>query len=231
MHRGLESWMHTPIVAYQEIPYHNETIALPDQVAGFIEEADRRGDAFYQQQLNKRYPRYVPSEPAQIYAALKYVTDQRLPLGHSFIEWGSGFGVATGLAALLGYDATGIEIEAALVQMATTLLQDQKIEAELLCTSYIPEGYMSYETIGGSALTRDDSFGHTLEHPPCYAGMTQDIEEIDLFFVYPWPGEQEMMLQLFDATAGEGAILIAYYGDRDICLYRKTEPMDENDLY
>ena len=56
-----------------------------------------------------------------------------------------------------------------------------------------------------------------------YEGMELDIEEVDLFFVYPWPGEQSMMLKLFDAVAGEGAILIAYYGDRDICLYRKLE--------
>jgi len=214
-------------VPYQEIAYPAAAPTLSKQAAAFIAEADLRCDAFYDQQLNKRYPRYVPSEPAQIYAALKYVTDQGLPLGETFLEWGSGFGVATGLAAQLGYQATGIEIEAKLTALASELLADQGIEAELLCTSYIPEGFISYDALGGSELERDESFGHCLDHPPRYEGMEQDIDEVDLFFVYPWPGEQEMMLKLFDAVAGEGAILIAYYGDQDICLYRKTEPLDD----
>jgi hypothetical protein len=30
-----------------------------------------------------------------------------------------------------------------------------------------------------------------------------------------------MMLKLFDSVASEDAILIAYYGDQEICLYRR----------
>lgn len=217
-------------VPYQTIPFQLEELPLPKQFAAWITEADRRCDEFYDRELNKRYPRYVPSEPAQIYAALQYVTEQGLALGETFIEWGSGFGVATGIAALLGYQATGIEIEPDLVDMASALLEDQGIDADLLCTSYIPEGFISYDATGGSDLARDDSFGHQLEHSPRYEGMDCDIEEVDLFYVYPWPGEQEMMLKLFDAVAGEGAILVAYYGDRDICIYRKTEPIHNDEL-
>lgn len=208
---------------YQQLPYAVEVIKLPQRFQEFIDEADHRCDQFYDEKLNKRYPRYVPSEPAQVYSALKYVTDQGLPLGTQFVEWGSGFGVGTGLAALLGYEATGIEIEAALVAKAEALLADQAIAAEFIQTSYIPEGFISYDAVGGGDIVADDSFGHQLDHQPRYEGMDIDVEEIDLFFVYPWPGEQEMMLKLFNAIAGEGAILVAYYGDNDICIYRKTE--------
>ena len=97
-------------MAYKQIPYTLEECDLPPEVAAFIADADRRCDLFYDQQLNKRFPRYVPSEPAQVYAALRHVTERGLPLGEIFIEWGSGFGVATGFAALLGYEAHGIEI-------------------------------------------------------------------------------------------------------------------------
>ena len=62
-----------------------------------------------------------------------------------------------------------------------------------------------------------------------YEDMDLTLEEIDLFFVYPWPGEQAMMLKLFDCVAGEGAILIAYYGDRDICIYQKTEDYSDDE--
>lgn len=213
-------------MAYIQLPYEVEDIELPPRVKAFIEEADARCDQFYDDKLNKRFPRYVPSEPAQVYSALKYVTDQRLPLDTNFVEWGSGFGVGTGLASLLGYETTGIEIEPVLVDKAESLLSDQGIDAEFLAISYIPEGYISYDALSGHDIVRDDSFGNSPDHQPRYEGMDIDVEEIDLFFVYPWPGEQEMMLKLFDAVAGEGAILVAYYGDQDICLYQKTENDD-----
>lgn len=217
-------------MSYEEFAYEVEPIGLPKLVAEFIQEADSRYDYFYQKKLNKRYPRYVPSEPAQVYAALKFVQKNSLAQGTNFLEWGSGFGVGVGLAALLDFNATGIEIEPALVNLAESLVQKFHLPATFICESYIPDGFLSYDALGGDELLPDDSFGHSLEHPARYNGMDIDIEEIDLFFVYPWPGEQEMMLKLFDAVAGEGAILIAYYGDRDICLYRKIIPEDESDL-
>lgn len=215
-------------MAYIQLPYEVEDIDIPAPIEAFINEADARCDQFYDAQLNKRFPRYVPSEPAQVYAALHNVTKKGLPLGTNFVEWGSGFGVGTGFAALLGYDATGIEIEAKLVEKAEALLAHQKIDAEFLAISYIPEGYISYDALSGHDIVRDDSFSHHVNHQPRYDGMDIDVEEIDLFFVYPWPGEQEMMLKLFDAVAGEGAILIAYYGDRDICIYQKIETDEDS---
>ncbi len=204
----------------KQIDYEAESPEVPEPFASLIQDADDRWEKFWAQKLNKRYPRYVASEPAQVYAALKHVRDEGLALGERFIEWGSGFGVATSLASQLGFEATGIELEEGLVEIAESLAEKHQTGAEFIATTYIPEGYISYDHVGGSDIVPDDSFGHQVEAPR-YEGMDIGLNEIDVFFVYPWPGEQEMMLKLFQSVASEDAILIAYYGDQEICLYRK----------
>ena len=204
----------------KQIDYEAESPEVPDSFASLIQDADDRWDKFWAQKLNKRYPRYVASEPSQVYAALKHVRDEGLAPGERFIEWGSGFGVATSLAAQLGFEATGIELEDGLVEIAESLAEKHQTGAEFIATTYIPEGYISYDHVGGSDIVPDESFGHHPE-PPRYEGMDIGLDEIDVFFVYPWPGEQEMMLKLFQSVASEDAILIAYYGDQEICIYRK----------
>ena len=205
----------------KQIDYEAGSPEVPEPFASLIQDADDRWEKFWAQKLNKRYPRYVASEPGQVYAALRHVRDEGLALGERFIEWGSGFGVATNLAAQLGFEATGIELEDGLVAIAESLAEKHQIGAKFIATTYIPEGYISYDHVGGSDIVPDESFGHQAE-PPHYDGMDIGLEEIDVFFVYPWPGEQEMMLKLFESVASEDAILIAYYGDQEICIYRKA---------
>ena len=204
----------------KQIDYEAESPEVPEPFASLIQDADDRWEKFCAQKLNKRYPRYVASEPAQVYAALRHVRDEGFALGERFIEWGSGFGVATSLAAQLGFQATGIELEGGLVEIAESLAEKHQTGAKFITTTYIPEGYISYDHLGGSDIVPDDSFGNQAE-PPRYNGMDIGLDEIDVFFVYPWPGEQEMMLKLFRSVASEDAILIAYYGDEEMCIYRK----------
>jgi hypothetical protein len=104
------------------------------------------------------------------------------------------------------------------------MARDLNIAAEFLCTSYLPEGFESYAGVGGEELVQARTFtypGEACEAELRYDGMPFDIAEIDLFFAYPWPDEQELMQQLFDAVAMEGAILVAYHSAKEICLYRK----------
>jgi hypothetical protein len=129
----------------------------------------------------------------------------------------------------MGYQAYGLEIEEDLVVLARVLARDMKIEVENLCTSYFPEGFGSYPAQGGAELMVPEAasrWENAAVAVPAYEGMDLEVDEIDLFYVYPWPGEQEMMHQLFDAVAGDGAVLIAYYGDKDISAYRKVVDED-----
>ena len=64
--------------------------------------------------------------------------------------------------------------------------------------------------------------GEGFDQVPIYEGMPYTTDEIDLFFVYPWPGEQEFMQQLFDAVATEGAILLTNLEDGEISAHQKV---------
>ncbi len=209
----------------EEIELQLDGGELPERAAALIEEANRRLDHLFETNHNRRVPRFLPSDPVLLYGALESLTRKGIPPGRVFCEWGSGFGVGACLASMLGYKAYGLEIEDDLVALAVELARDMEIEVKNLCTSYFPEGFGSYPAQGGAELitpapsSRWEEIAHTV---PAYEGMDHEVDEIDLFYVYPWPGEQELMHNLFDAVAADGAVLIAYYGDKDIAAYRKV---------
>ncbi|MEJ6580695.1 MAG: hypothetical protein QNL68_12975, partial [Akkermansiaceae bacterium] len=93
----------------------------------------------------------------------------------------------------------------------------------ILCTSYLPEGYEECEGIGGKDLLPPQattSGGQRIDTTPTYDGL--DPEEVDLFFVYPWPGEEEFMMDLFDEVASEDAILLIHHADASVTAYRRS---------
>ncbi len=211
-------------MAIEEIEIELSIVEIPDSVARLIEESDRRWETFFSDKGNRRAPRFVPSEPALVFAALDEVTKRGLPPGRVFCEWGSGFGTATCLAALLGYEAYGIEIHAELADISREMARQLDIPVEICCDSFLPEGYDSYAGVGGEDLMKPEAFGYLGEEITGalrYDGMDIDIAEIDLFFAYPWPEEQMLIQQLFDAAAVEGAILLAYHSAKEICVFRK----------
>ncbi|MDH3213930.1 MAG: hypothetical protein OEM05_15735 [Myxococcales bacterium] len=74
---------------------------------------------------------FVPSDYAVVYGELA-----ALPRG-SFCEWGSGIGIATGLAELLGFEAHGIEIDAAMAAASRRLLADFGLSATVETGDYL----------------------------------------------------------------------------------------------
>lgn len=215
-------------MALKEIPMQLQKGDLPKPAAHIIEESDRRIDALFSTAENKKTPNYLPSDPDVFYRALAYLTENDLTMGNVFCEWGSGFGVCTCLAASLGYDAYGIEIEGSLVEASEDLATHLGVEVSILETSYIPEGYESYSGVGGEYLIREDydAVAYNLVSELAYEGMGCDISDIDVFFVYPWPYQQQFMQELFEEIAVEGAILLAYHKSGEIYAYRKVGSQD-----
>src|SRR5947207_2912054 len=88
-------------------------VELPPEVRAFLREASRRIRRF---QRDVRVPGFVPGDYRQIYRVLRDLAAADVAPGRLFCEWGSGFGVVTCLAAMLEFDAVGIEAERELVE-------------------------------------------------------------------------------------------------------------------
>lgn len=66
---------------------------------------------------------------------LAWRTLDALPRGR-FCEWGSGFGLVTGIAELLGFDASGIELDQNLAEASRKLLNDFQLSARIITGNY-----------------------------------------------------------------------------------------------
>jgi hypothetical protein len=215
-------------MALEEIAMEGPEARVSDKVARLIETCSRGWERFFVDNDDHQAPRFVPSVPERVFAVLEEVTTRNLPPNRVFCEWGSGFGTATCLAALLGYEAYGLEIDAELVRRSRAIARRLGIRVTVLCTSLFPEGYVASAGVHGAALVtpasvRDHHDTAEARGPLRYDGMESAIADIGLFFAYPWPEERALMRQLFEAVAREGAILVVYHTDTDIRVLRKVE--------
>src|SRR5215475_14116487 len=133
-------------------------------MARLIETCSRGWERFFADNDDSHAPRFVPSVPERVLAVLEEVTTRKLPPTRVFCEWGSGFGTATCLAALLGYEAYGLEIDEELVRLSRAIARRLGIPVEILCTSLLPAGYEASSGGDGAALVTPESVSdHTDE--------------------------------------------------------------------
>lgn len=186
---------------------------VPAEVRTFIREAERRIEQF--QQTSSAHG-FVSSDYLRAFAVLQTLAESALARGDRFCEWGSGFGVVTCLAAMIGFSACGIEIEADCVEGARRLAEDFEIGAEFVCGSFIPRGgekLVGDESNFGWLTTRGDDLTGELGVGP---------DEFDLVYVYPWPDEERAVSAVFERYAAVGSLLLMYHGGDEFRLRRKT---------
>src|SRR5262245_15747874 len=185
---------------------------LPADVGWFLREARRRIACF---RHSHRGGGFVPSDFDAVYAALVGLEASGLLAGRWFCEWGSGFGVVSCLAAMLGFEAWGIEADGELVEEARLLADDFGAAAEFVHGSFIPDTTEARLWGRGEFawLSTDGAGGHE--------AMGLGPEEFDLIFAFSWPDEEEAVSALFDERARPGAMLLTYAEGDGLALRRK----------
>ena len=189
---------------------------LPKAVAAFLEEARAEGDRFDYVHRNQPISGFVASDYRQVFFAIQYLKTTGLLRGRCFCEWGSGLGVVAGLAAIQGFLAYGIEVEPLLVNESVKLLKRHQLDVVIACGSFIAD------TSTPPELNHEEMSWIDLEAESGYHLVDLEPSDIDLFFVYPWPGEDQFVQQLFEQTATTGAILLAYLGADELACWQKT---------
>ena len=101
------------------VPAAAGDLPVPHYVDAFIRDAEDRAE-----ELGDRAGggRFIPGDYRYAFQVLQWLLREKaLAPGAAFLEWGSGQGMVAILAALLGYDACGVEIDAGLVKESREL--------------------------------------------------------------------------------------------------------------
>ncbi len=138
--------------------------------------------------------------------------------GLRFLEWGSATGVITIMADLLGFDAYGIELDGALVEVARGLAARHASGARFAAGSFVPAGYR-WRPSGG-----DGRSGTIGDGSSAYPELGHPLEDFDLVYGYPWSGEEPMMLDLMHRYGRRGARLILHGGSDGIQVHTNGRP-------
>lgn len=175
------------------VPFEVGDLPVPRFVDAFLAGAEDRAEEYGDRPGGGLF---VPGDGRYVFQVLQWLlrTD-KLARGAAFLEWGSGQGLATIFAALLGFDALGVEIDAALVEESRELARRYDAPARFAQGSYEPgpPGRKVYTAKGRAVV-----------------------------YAYPWPGEEARFLELFAAAADAGAHLLLGLGAEDVRVYRKT---------
>jgi len=189
--------------------------AAPATVAAFIADADARILRFYEEGWRDPIVSFVPSDYLVCWRVIDALVKQRLAHGKAFCEWGSGFGVVAGLAALSGFQACGIEIEPRLIEAARRLARDHRLQIEYARGNFVPTDAQDYAQTENefSWLAEGGADGHT--------ELCLDPDDFDVIFAYPWPGEEGAIDRLFHHVAAPGALLVTFHGKEGVHVQRK----------
>lgn len=156
---------------------------------------------------------FHPFVPADYDVARNLLSSLRAP-GRRFLEWGSATGIITIMADMMGFDACGIEIDAALVATAHEVASRHRSAARFIVGSFLPAGYRFRPRDG------DGRTGTIANGPSGYLELGLPLEHFDVVFGYPWGGEEAVMLDVMQRYGRSDALLLLYDSDNSLRVYR-----------
>ncbi len=139
------------------------------------------------------------------------------PLANSFLEWGSGLGVVTIMASLLGYEACGIEAEAELVDYSRELAEQFQCSAEFVVGGFIPDSFQWRPELGEEAVRT------AIDLADAYDDLGRQLDEFDLVYGYPWPTEHELFKGIMRDCGSSHSSLLIYDAREGIMIYDASE--------
>lgn len=183
-------------------------------LAALLDDAAARWRAFEAQRQG--YHTYVHADWAAIVAPLRRLK----PLAGTFLECGSGLGVITILADLLGYDAYGIELDPWLYAQGCELARTHGSAATLAAGSFVPEAARDdLEHDSGEFLT-------VREGEPAYAELGMDLRDFDVVYAFPWPGEEQRFLDLVRRHGRKDTFLVLYGAADGYQIFQRGRNLD-----
>jgi SAM-dependent methyltransferase len=197
-----------------EIPPAVMERSIPADVRSWVHEARERVRAYQDHWDRFAAEQFVASDYELVFQTLQWVGETQWLAGRRFLEWGCGFAVVTALAARLDWDAVGIEAEADLLREGRRTIRNWQQPVELRLGNFLPPG--------AERLADDPtlpSLGHPL--PAAYAALDLQLDDFDLVFAYPWPGEEPFHRRVFERFGGRGALLLQFCGPYDLRLFRR----------
>ncbi|MEX1024838.1 MAG: hypothetical protein WD226_07130 [Planctomycetota bacterium] len=147
-----------------------------------------------------RNHRFVPSDPYGAYEALRNLRSRAT----TFVELGSGAGIVTILADLLGFEAYGIELEPWLYERSLELAERFGSRAVFAEGTFVdPEYQDEIEHLSADVHTpTGGAYG--------FEELGLELADFDLVFAFPWPGEEDWLFELMRRYARPGALLLTY---------------------
>lgn len=143
---------------------------------------------------------YVSADYLAVYRSLQNFQNRCT----TFLEWGSGLGVVAIMAAQLGFEAYGIEIEPELVEHSCKLAERYGSTAKFACGSFIPTEYQE-------ASFEGEEFQRTIcDAASGYEELDMELRDFDLVYAYPWPEEHLVFRSMVKRCGAANAVLVCY---------------------
>jgi len=154
----------------------------------------------FREHAKGRHHLFIPCDQAEGHEVLRGLRTS----ASTFLELGSGAGIMTILASLLGFEAHGIELEPWLVERSIALAEDFECGAQFAQGSYVPLEYQEEVELLSA------EFHNPTEGGSGYDDLGLELDDFDLVFAYPWPGDEEWLEELMRRHARPDALLLTY---------------------